>query len=132
MNKETCIRLHSELDNLIAEWAKSHNMCVTPGTCFFNEKEMTYKIDLHELNADGSRKLTPFEKKMIEEEMTKCGVPGLDPFGKVFPTSDRRPKHMRVVGYEWKKAYPWQCVDVKTGKNWQYASNFLHFEAEVK
>lgn len=26
MNQETCGRLHSELDNLIAEWAKSHNM----------------------------------------------------------------------------------------------------------
>lgn len=132
MNKETCVRLHSELDNLIAEWAKSHNMTVTPATCSFNDKGMTYKIDLNELAADGSRKLTPFEKKMIEEEMTKCGVPGLDPFGKVFPTDDRRPKMMRVVGFDWNKRYPWQCVDVKTGKNWSYARMFLHFEAEVK
>ena len=132
MNKETCVRLHSELDNLIAEWAKSHNMTVTPATCSFNDKGMTYKIDLNELAADGSRKLTPFEKKMIDEEMTKCGVPGLDPFGKVFPTDDRRPKMMRVVGFDWNKRYPWQCVDVKTGKNWSYARMFLHFEAEVK
>lgn len=132
MNKETCVRLHNELDNLIAEWAKSHNMSVTPATCSFNDKGLTYKIDLHELAADGSRKLTPFEKKMIDEEMTKCGVPGLDPFGKVFPTDDRRPKHMRIVGFDWNKRYPWQCVDVKTGKNWQYAREFLHFEAEIK
>lgn len=132
MNKETCVRLHNELDNLIAEWAKSHNMAVTPATCSFNDKGLTYKIDLHELAADGSRKLTPFEKKMIDEEMEKCGVPGLDPFGKVFPTDDRRPKMMRIVGFDWNKRYPWQCVDVKTGKNWQYARMFLHFEAEVK
>ena len=103
MNKETCVRLHNELDNLIAEWAKSHNMTVTPATCSFNNKGLTYKIDLHELAADGSCKLTPFEKKMIDEEMTKCGVPGLDPFGKVFPTDDRRPKHMRIVGFDWNK-----------------------------
>ena len=132
MNKETCARLHSELDNLIAEWAKSHNMAVTPANCSFNDKGLTYRIDLHELAADGSLKLTPFEKKMIDEEMTKCGVPGLDPFGKVFPTGDRRPKHMRVVGFDLNKRYPWQCVDVKTGKNWAYAREFLHFEAEIK
>lgn len=132
MNQETCGRLHSELDNLIAEWAKSHNMAVTPANCSFNDKGLTYKIDLHELAADGSCKLTPFEKKMIDEEMTKCGVPGLDPFGKVFPTGDRRPKHMRVVGFDLNKRYPWRCVDVKTGKNWEYAREFLHFEAEIK
>ena len=52
MNKETCVRLHNELDNLIAEWAKSHNMT--------EEKEKAVEVE---------EKLDEISEKIIEENL---------------------------------------------------------------
>ena len=73
MNKETCSRLHSELDNLITEWTKSHNMAEENKKPVIGEmisnfpveelKRMITNVDCFDI--DG---ITPEKEKAVELE----------------------------------------------------------------
>ena len=125
MDKLKAQTLHHEFDAMIKAWAESHNMVIRTASCSFDNNVFNYKVNVFESDGNGNIRMDKWDREAMIQTMQNQGYPELNPIGKKFYTMDRRPKLMLITGFERGKRYPWQCVEVGTGKEYTYSIDWF-------
>ena len=125
MDKLKANALHNEFDAMIKRWAEEHGMIVRKDCGSWGSNSFTYKVKVFESDGNGNIRLDKWNREAMMQTMQNQGYPELNPIGKKFYTMDRRPKLMLITGFDRNKRYPWQCVEVGTGKEYTYSIDWF-------
>lgn len=131
MDKLKAQTLHHEFDRMITDWCKTHGLAVRTAGCKFDSMSFNYHVDVFEADANGNILQDKFEREQMMRAMSNMGYPELNPIGKKFYTMDRRPKLMKIVGFKPGYKYPWQVVEVGTGKEYTYSIDWFDWAHPV-
>lgn len=131
MNKEKAIQIDLEIQNLISNWAKEHGYTLRRNSGSYDSTSATSSFTFIETAADGLPRMSDWDKEVMQNHLRDTPWAGKDPRGHVFMSMHKRKPHtIKIMNFKYGN-YPWKCIDLATGKQVDYTTNYINWNAEV-